>query len=226
MVTATSAATNTVSGQTQTKDANSALQTLSGDFENFLLLLTTQLKNQDPTQPLDTNQFTQQIVQLSGVEQAIATNKHLENMMSILGQNQSSNLVNYIGKHVESAGNKGVLVNGRADFVYNLASAANTVQVTISDKNGNVVFSGQGTKEAGRNVVYWDGVNSLTGERMPQGTYSVNVVAKDAGGKSVSATTYTTGVVNAVETKDGKSQLMIGDVAIALDKVLSIRDAT
>lgn len=225
IATATSAATNTIAGQSKTKDSASALKTLSSDFESFLRLLTTQLKNQDPTQPLDTNQFTQQIVQLSGVEQAIATNKHLEDMMSLMGQNQSSNLVNYIGKQVESAGNKGVLAGNRANFVYNLASAADKVQVTISDVGGAVVFSGQGAKNSGRNVVYWDGLNSFTGAKMPAGTYTISVNAKDGADKDVVATTHTTGVVTSVETQDGKSQLMIGDVAVALDKVLAIRDA-
>lgn len=213
----------TTGSQTSPKGANKALQDLSGDFENFLLLLTTQLKNQDPTQPLDTNQFTQQIVQLSGVEQAIATNKHLEDMMAMFGQNQFASLVSYIGKSVESDGNKGLLVDEVAYFAYDLASPAHDVSVSISDAQGNVVFTGQGTKNLGRNTVYWDGTNSFTSQKMPEGTYSFTVTAKDAGGQVVESKTYTTGLVTSVETKDGTSQLMLGDIAVPLDKVLAIR---
>ncbi len=207
--------------------ADKAQNALNGDFENFLKLLTTQLKNQDPTQPLDTNDFTQQVATLSGVEQQINTNKTLgqtiDKLSALVGSSQMNTAVSYIGKNIQAEGNKGVLSQGQSTFVYDLAAAAETVDVTITDAQGNTVFSGQGSKNAGHNVVTWDGVNSVTGQQMPDGTYTIAVKAKDASNNEVKATTYTYGYVQAVEMKDGGPVLSLGDFTVPLDKVTSIQ---
>src|SRR3546814_15982085 len=81
--------------------ASSAATSLAGDFNTFLTLLTTQLKNQDPTSPMDSNEFTQQLVQFSQVEQQIDMNKNLETMISLLQSQQSSSNLKYVGKVVD-----------------------------------------------------------------------------------------------------------------------------
>ena len=86
---------------TQTSAANNAASALAGNFEMFLQLLTTQLKNQDPTSPMDPSEFTQQLVQFSQVEQQININKNLEAMMAMLKTSQASSNLNYIGKVVD-----------------------------------------------------------------------------------------------------------------------------
>ncbi len=192
------------------------------DQTNFLTLLTTQLKNQDPTNPTDTNQVTQQIALLSEVQQQTQSNGYLQQLISQNTQSQAGSAVNYIGKQIDASGNSGQLTGGKATFVYELPAGATTATVTISDKSGKQVYSGTGTTIAGRNTVIWDGSNSVTGTTMANGQYNFSVVAKDANGKDVAATTLTTGVVSAVETANGVNTLSLGNISIPLNSVLSI----
>ena len=195
------------------------------DRDTFLLLLTTQLKNQDPTSPADTNQVTQQIAALSSVEQQTKTNTDLSQLVDMLGISQANEAVNYIGRAIDADGNDTQLTGGKAYMTYTLPAGASTAEVSISDKSGKVVYTGTGTTIAGRNVVIWDGTNKTTGAAMPAGAYTFAVTAKNAEGKEVKATTITSGVVNAVDIKDGKRTLSLGDISVPLDKVLSVYSA-
>lgn len=205
--------------------ANSTAKTPSSvnkDQQTFLRLLTTQLQNQDPTNPTDTNMVTQQIALLSQVEQQTKTNSMLEELVSLFGNGQASNAVSYIGRQVEAEGNQGQLKNGAASFVYTLPAGAATAEVTISDSKGTVVFDGSGTTIAGRNTVLWDGKNSFTEATMPNGAYTFAVKAKDANGKDLTATTMTTGIVVAVDTVDGVNSLSLGDISVPIESVKSV----
>lgn len=204
--------------------AETAQRTLSNNFDDFLRLLTTQLQNQDPTEPLDTNQFTQQIATLSQVEQQIATNRNLEQLINQTNSTQINNAVSYIGKTIDSVGNTGSLQGGRAEFAYSLPQAADSVTVSILNKSGEMVFSGNGSKTAGKNIVFWDGVNSTNGRDEANGTYTIVVTAKDAGGKEISATTYSTGRVTSVDLEEGEITLAVGTMRVPLDKVISVRE--
>ncbi len=192
------------------------------NYQDFLHLLTTQLQNQDPTAPTDTNQLTQQIATLSQVEQQINTNQNLQKLITLFNTTTLNSVVNYIGKQVETAGDKGVLLNGQASFVYNLEKDAQTADVQILDSSGKIVLSASGTKVAGRNEVLWDGKDG-TGKQLADGTYTLKVKAKDSAGGDIVVTTSTVGIVTSVDTSNGKTNLMLGDVAVGLDKVNSVR---
>lgn len=201
---------------------NAADKKLQTNYQDFLKLLTVQLQNQDPSAPTDTNQLTQQIASLSQVEQQISTNKNLEKLINLFNVTSLNSVVSYIGKQVETAGDKGALQGGVATFVYNLAQEAETVEVTISDAAGKTVLQGPGTKLAGRNELIWPGKDT-DGNQMKDGTYTIKVAAKDAGGTEIKATTYTVGTVSSVDSKDGTATLSLGDIQVSLDKVLSVR---
>lgn len=215
---------NTIAGAASGTKSDKAQKALASTLDDFLKLLTTQLKNQDPTNAMDPNAFTQQIAQLSSVEQQINTNKNLESLLSLYSSSQINGVVGYIGKRVEAAGDKSTLTNGQAQFVYDLTKDAETIDVSISDSTGTVVFAGEGTKTKGRNEVFWDGKNSITGEQMPDGLYTIVVKAKDYAGKEIPATTYTTGRITAVDLQNGKPTLMMGTFGIPLEKVLKIQE--
>src|SRR5438128_1410128 len=136
----------TVSGVGSTSSSSSTSTdrtTLAGNFDTFLSLLTTQLKNQNPLDPLDTNQFTQQLVQFSSVEQQLKTNDFLSALVNANANSTNTNAVGYIGKTVTASGVRSDLTGGKAVWNFSLTDAAN-VNVTIKDADGNVVYTEKG----------------------------------------------------------------------------------
>src|SRR3974390_2835673 len=95
-------------------------QGLAGNFNEFLKLLTTQLQNQDPLSPMDTNQFTQQLVQFSSVEQQINMNTQLSTLISLQQTAQTAQAASFIGATVTVNGATAQLVNGRATWNYSV----------------------------------------------------------------------------------------------------------
>src|ERR1044072_5533234 len=92
--------------------------TLTGNFQTFLTLLTTQLKNQNPLDPLDTNQFTQQLVQFAQVEQQIKQNSQLETLISLEKSAQATTALAYVGSTVAIDGQTAALANGKATWTF------------------------------------------------------------------------------------------------------------
>ena len=204
--------------------AEKARTTLGGDFETFLTLLTTQLKNQDPIEPMDTNEFTSQLVQFATVEQAIQQNENLETLIDMQKGTGVNTAAQYMGRFVQAEGNSGYLSGGVAAFSYSLPSKATTAQVTITDEGGQVVFNGNAPTNVGLNDVIWDGSNTFTGKTMEDGVYKIAITAKDAAGEPITATTYTTGFVNGVSLSGDTPKLKIGTIEFEAGKVLAIRD--
>ncbi len=208
--------------------SNSALtgsrQTIAENFDTFLTLLTTQLKNQNPLDPLDTNQFTQQLVQFTSVEQELKTNEFLEALVMNTQNANSSQAVSYIGKTVSASGVTSQLSNGEATWVFDLDKDAE-VSVTIKDENGKVVYTEEGSLPAGQGAFTWDGIGS-DGAAQPEGTYSISIDARDANGGIVPATTQTTGVVTGVDFSGGAPVLVIGAARVNLADVISVSSGT
>ena len=222
MQTAATSATTTAAAKTSSTPATSTADV--GTFDFFLKLLTTQLKNQDPTEPIDTTQMSAQIAQYSSVEQQIKTNDKLDALINNNKQSQLSTAVSYIGKEVETEGNTGTLIDGQATFSYQLPKAAQTVSLTIKDKSGRAVFQGAGTAKQGSNLVVWDGRNSFLNQQEPSGEYTISVDAKDADGKTIVADTRAVGTVAAVQNEDnGKITLTVGTVQVPFDQILAVR---
>lgn len=204
-----------------------AAKQLTSDYTFFLKMLTTQLKNQDPTEPMDVSDMTQQIATYTGVEQAVQTNSLLEKMIAGQKQSQLSTAVSYIGREVETDGNVGSLYYGQATFSYTLPEEAANVQLTITNSAGGAVFSGAGPTQNGRNVVVWDGKNSFNGETMPAGKYTLTVKATNAKGETLTTKTHSVGIVNTVETgTDGVIKVTVGDRVVNFEDILAIREAT
>jgi len=199
-------------------------QTIAGNFDTFLQLLTTELQNQNPLDPLDTNQFTQQLVQFSGVEQQLKTNDYLSSLVTANANTVNSNAVGYIGKTVSADGVRSELVNIQAQWNFNIADAA-TVNVDIKDANGSVVYSEQGKMQGGSGTFTWDGKDS-SGNAEPAGTYSIQMTAVDASGKNIAVSTQTTGVVTGVDFTGSEPVLLIGGARVNLSGVTSVSTTT
>ena len=198
-----------------------------GTFDFFLKMLTTQLKNQDPTEPMDVSQMSAQIAQYSSVEQQVKTNDRLDQLLKSNKASELSTAVSYISREVESIGNTGSVLGGQGGFSYVLPKPAQNVEITITDLTGRAVFKGTGTTKQGTNLVVWDGVNSFTGQREADGTYRLSVSAKDASGAAVTAEPRAVGIVQAVKSdKDGNVVLTVGDQDVKFSDVLAVRVPT
>src|SRR5690349_4573825 len=148
-MTTTAPATSTPTTPAANSGSNPALNQLTNNFSTFLTLLTTQLKNQDPTSPMDSNQFTQQLVQFSQVEQQINTNSNLSTLIS-QGQTQiGAYATSYLGKGVSITNGNASLSGGKATWNYSLDAAATANKLTVTDANGKIVYTADGEKAAG-----------------------------------------------------------------------------
>lgn len=205
------------------QEAQAKRASLSGDLESFLKLLITQLKNQDPLEPLNATDFTAQLAQFAAVEQAIKTNKNLENLIGMTRSSQVSAAVNYLGKTIEAEGNKAPLANGKAEFSYTLDEPAALVSVTVFDANGRAVFSTTGDTTLGTHEFIWNGIDSQ-GISRPDGVYTLGVGAVDKEGKQIGVMTRFKGLVDGADTSDDIIKLMVGGVAVPIDKILSVKD--
>src|ERR1700720_4137539 len=116
MTTVTNPTTSPTTSTAQT--AIGGMQTLAGNFNEFLSLLTTQLQHQDPLSPLDTNQFTQQLVQFASVEQQINMNTQLTTLISLQQTAQATSALSFIGATVVVSGNSAQLAGGQATWNY------------------------------------------------------------------------------------------------------------
>jgi flagellar basal-body rod modification protein FlgD len=197
---------------------------LADNFDTFLQILTTQLRNQNPLDPLDTNQFTQQLVQFSGVEQQLKTNEFLEAMMTSTQNANNSQAVSYIGKVVTAEGSKTELIGGKAMWHFATDKAAN-ITATVRDKDGNVVYTKSGSVKQGESVFTWDGVGS-DGRKKPDGSYSVTIEARDGDGKLVNVATQMTGEVTGVDFSGSEPVLIVGGARVNLSAILSVRQKT
>jgi flagellar basal-body rod modification protein FlgD len=199
-------------------DAN----TIAGNFDTFLNLLTTQLQNQDPLDPLDTNEFTSQLVQFSSVEQELKSNDYLQTLVQSTQNSSANAAVSYIGKTVTSTGVNSDLTNGQAAWTFSLPQASD-VTVTIKDANGNQVFTENGSLAAGTEKFNWDGTGT-DGSQEPDGTYSISITAKTSDGTFVDASTETTGVVTGVDLTGSEPSLIVGSANVKLSDVTSVND--
>lgn len=197
---------------------------LAESFDTFLSLLTTQLKNQDPLSPMDSNQFTQQIVQMTGVEQQLQTNTLLKTLVA----NTTSGVataVSLIGKEVRAEADAAQLKDHKAAWTYKLDRAADDVKLEILDAKGRVVASRAAEpkdNKAGEHQFVWDG-KSAAGTELAEGTYRLRITAKDSEGSAVTNTIYADGLVSGVEQVDGKTLLTINGAQIPWEKLVTIR---
>ncbi|MBU1304479.1 MAG: flagellar hook assembly protein FlgD [Alphaproteobacteria bacterium] len=212
-----------VSGSGTASSTSAARSGIADNFDTFLNILTTQLKNQNPLDPLDTNQFTQQLVQFSGVEQQLKTNDFLQTLM-LAGQNTAkSDAVSYIGKEVTSSGKTGELTDNDAVFwAYSAEATAANSTVTIKDKNGQVVYTQTGPIASGAGTFRWDGKGS-DGNIKPNGVYSIDIQGKDANGKDVKISTASIGLVTAVDFTSDVPVLTVGSRRVAITDVTDVR---
>ncbi|MBA2589038.1 MAG: flagellar hook assembly protein FlgD [Alphaproteobacteria bacterium] len=201
--------------------APDAMKKLSGNFSTFLTLLTTQLKNQDPTSPMDSNAFTQQLVMYSQVEQQIDTNSNLKTLISQGTSNAAAVTTGYLGKKVSILNGNAALTNGSASWTYNLDAAAATNQLSITDSKGKLVYAGAGETAAGNHTFAWDGKDN-NGNQLADGAYTLNVAATGGAGGAVTSSVASAGTVTQIDMTGSTPKLVIGSMEVNLGDVAAV----
>jgi len=198
-------------------------QQLAGNFDTFLTLLTTQLKNQNPLDPLDTNQFTQQLVQFASVEQQVNMNTNLQTLISMQQTSQSLQALQLVGSTVTVNSNTAALSNATgAPATWTFASPSPaTGAVTITNASGQVVLTGTISLAAGNQTYAWNGKGN-NGLTWPDGNYTLSIQATGANGQAVSVTTEVQGKVTGVDTSKSPPQITVGGQSYPISAVESI----
>lgn len=205
---------------------NAGQTMLASNFETFLALLTSQLKNQDPLSPVDSNQFTAQLTQMAGVEQQLLTNELLKSLVAAQGGGGLAGAANYIGKDATAAWSATKFTDGEAKWSYELASNAPSVKLEVLDGAGNVVWSGDAPDNTtGVHDFSWDGEATSGNDGQDGQVYSLRVVAKDAAGETVDAQVLTRGRITGVEMYDGETYLTVGNSILPLASVIALEEA-
>lgn len=220
---ATSAAT-TISGLTTDASKTASSKTgLATDFNQFLTLLTTQLQNQDPLNPMDSNEFTNQLVQFSQVEQQINSNQKLDSLLALQLSSSISASLGYVGLDINYISSE-LSYDGQSTdntITYSLEKGASSAKMSIVNEDGETIYSNdQIGKVAGKNTFTWDGKDS-SGQLAPKGTYTVKIDALDADNAAVKSSIVVKGNVRGVETQDGTIYLLVGDRAVPVSNVLN-----
>jgi flagellar basal-body rod modification protein FlgD len=214
--TTTTPATGATSGASGVVDD----QMIASNFTTFLQLLTTQLKNQNPLDPLDTNQFTQQLVQFAQVEQQMKSNDQLSSLVSLEQSAQQTTALAYVGATVVVDGSTSQLKNGKASWSFNVPKPA-TATIAIKDSTGQTAYTGTFGMQPGNQAFNWDG-RGTDGKLWPDGAYTLSVTATDANKQSVGVSTEVEAPVDSVDLTQNPPVLSINGQDFTMDKIKRI----
>nr|WP_294517407.1 flagellar hook capping FlgD N-terminal domain-containing protein [uncultured Rhodopila sp.] len=214
--TAAAASSGSVAAQT----GSAALNSLSGNFSDFLTLLMTQLQNQDPSSPMDSNQFTSELVQFSSVEQQINTNSDLTQLIKLTQASQVEQSSAMLGKQVVVNSTQLSLQNGTAAVNFN-TTTAEPIGISVTNASGAQVASATLTSKAGSNTWTWNG-KAGNGTTEPDGAYTVSVTALGSNGATTSVPFTVTGTATSVVNNSGTVDLQMGGLTLPFSDVVSV----
>jgi flagellar basal-body rod modification protein FlgD len=218
----TSPATNTTGSTAQAAGAAGSQQ-IAGNFNEFLQLLTTQLQNQDPLSPLDTNQFTQQLVEFASVQQQVDMNTNMQTLISLQQTTAATQALQLVGSTVTLNGNSATLSNATgspASWSLN-ASAGGTAAITITNSSGQTAYTGTTTLSAGNQSYNWNGQGN-NGVTWPDGSYTIAVTGTGAGGQAITVTSQVQGTVSAVNMSQTPPTITVSGQSYPISSIQSV----
>jgi flagellar basal-body rod modification protein FlgD len=214
-----------VGAETQSEAAGSRTR-LSDNYDTFLVLLTAQLQNQDPLAPMDSTQFTQQLVQFSQVEQQIRTNEQLE---GLVGQYQAASAgaaLSYLGKDAIIEADETYLAGGEANWAYRLPETASDLTITVRDSSGRAVYeTTTADRGAGEHLFKWDG-KKTNGETAADGVYTIEIEAENAAGTEITPTVSVRETIMGVDFSGTEPVVITPSGTRSLDTIRSVLDVS
>ena len=211
--------------QSATSSTSDAKKKAMMGKDQFLTLLLTQLKNQDPLSPMDNTEFTAQMAQFSSLEQLFSVNDNLVGLQTLSSSLNNTQALNIIGKEIEANGNSVHVGSGIASNIsFDLLNDSTNTTVNILDKDGNVVKTiEQGHMSAGKQTIKWDATD-YRGNPVPAGLYAYEITATDGTGDGIETTTYTRGLVTGISMVNGITQLHVGGNRVMMGDVTQISE--
>ncbi len=198
--------------------------------EDFMKLFIKELQYQDPMKPMDSAQMATQVAQFNMVDLMSKSNKTIKSLATSDSSRTRLDAVSLLGKYVKYKGDK-VLVDdkGAKEFDFDLDAPATNCTCVITDSQGHIVRDiNMGSLSSGDHALKWDGTDD-SGRKLPNGTYAIHITAKDAKGKQVKVTSWTTGLVSSLEypkTSDAMPELVLngGGAKIGLKDVTKVTE--
>lgn len=204
---------------------NNGGQMLASNFQTFLSLLTTQLRNQDPLSPMDSNAFTAQLTQMAGVEQQLLTNDLLTSLLKAQQGDGLTGAAPYIGKDATAVWSATRFEDGEASWSYELAADATEATLQVLDASGKVMWSGPAPDRTnGLHDFKWDGQTTGGGQVDDGGVYTLKVIAKNGAGKDIDAQVLIRGRVTGVEMYDGTPFVIIGKSIMPVSSLIALEE--
>ncbi|MFO0728288.1 MAG: flagellar hook assembly protein FlgD [Myxococcota bacterium] len=215
---ATTSATGAASSLFEPAPAKQASQQ-----DDFLKLFVAELEHQDPLEPQKGSEFISQLATLTQVQQTAETNNHLTDLQAQQASNARTSYIGLVGHRVKVHSSELEKPPTKdSSMSFSLPRAAKDVEVHILDTNGNTVRTLKlGARGSGETAVDWDGLGEDK-KKLADGKYRVEVVATDAQGNSVDATTTLSGVIDQLKFENGSATFSIGSTAISPGDILSI----
>ncbi|MAS87474.1 MAG: hypothetical protein CMH30_05810 [Micavibrio sp.] len=187
----------------------------------FLQLLLTQLQNQNPLEPTDTNELTNQLLQQSQLEQQIQTNETLTELAAKIEANTGFSSIGYIGKEIEVLDNMAPIQNNEASFAYVIDGTPETIDLTVTNANGDILYTIPGSIEPGAHKFTFDATQSDLPVADGEPVF-LFVNAQDKNGKSLNGLISGFAKVDGVDGSSGQSLLTAGNVTYSLGQILRI----
>jgi flagellar basal-body rod modification protein FlgD len=219
----TSSTGSTGSTSSSSNSSTTGSQTIAGNFNTFLQILTTQLQNQDPLDPMDTDSFTQELVEFASVEQQVNMNTNLQTLISMQQTTEATSALQLVGSTVTISGTSAALSNATSTPAsWNLSTTSPaTANLTITSSAGTTAYTGTMALNAGSNTFTWSGQGN-NGQTWPDGTYTLAVTATGSNGQTVSVSTQVQGTVSGVNISANPPTLTVNGQSVPISQVQSI----
>lgn len=206
-------------------DTSKDTSALSGNYQMFLQLLVTQMQNQNPLNPTDATEFTNQLVQYSSVEQQIKMNATLTDMKTMFAVQNAMAMVGYVGKSVTVDASRAEFTDGKATWNFNASAASDDATISVVDSDGNTVYTATEKLAAGDGQFVWTG-ETTDGSLPSSGTYTLKISGKTSAGKTVTYKSEVAGVVDSVDFSGDAPMLSIDGQSVNAYLVKTVKPAS